>query len=70
MSGRHPFGLLTKGFTDEDWELVEAKKAEMRAEEARNRESAGAAIAANAVPRRFRSRSSPRPAPKEESARR
>lgn len=30
MSGRRPFSRLTKDFTPEDWEWVEAKKAERR----------------------------------------
>lgn len=69
MSGRRPFSQLTKDFTAEDWEWVEAKKAELRAEEARRKKSAPATVSANAAaPRGSRSRSSLRPAPAKEGA--
>lgn len=70
MSRRRPFSQLTKDFTAEDWEWVEAKKAELRAEEARRKKSAPAPVSANAVaaPRGSRSRSSLQPAPAKEGA--
>lgn len=69
MSGRRPFSRLTKDFTHEDWEWVEAKKAELRADAARREKSATVwGSAESAALRGSRSRSSPRHAPAKEGA--
>lgn len=68
MSGRRPFSRLTKDFTPEDWEWVEARKAELRADAAMRVKSEAAPAPANAVPRGARSRSSSRHAPAKEGA--
>lgn len=69
MSGRRPFSQLTKDFTQEDWEWVEAKKAELRADAARREKSATVRGSAEfAALRGSRSRSSPRRTPAKEGA--